>query len=59
MTPGQARWVPSTQAMVYALAGLVAGVPLGVAAALRSNGAREWQVRLIAPLLATTARPVV
>jgi ribonuclease D len=29
-----------------------------MAAALRANGARDWQVRLIAPLLEPTARPV-
>ena len=29
-----------------------------VAAALRAGGAREWQVELVAPLLADAARPV-
>jgi ABC-type antimicrobial peptide transport system permease subunit len=32
MTPRQARRIPSTQAVVYALAGLAAGVPIGIAA---------------------------
>ncbi|NAS21358.1 FtsX-like permease family protein [Herbidospora sp. NEAU-GS84] len=54
MTPGQARWIPRTQALALAGAGLLAGVPLGVAA-----GRALW--RLVAestPLVYVPPTPV-
>ena len=39
MTPGQSRWAALTQAAVFAVAGLLLGVPLGLAA-----GRALWQV---------------
>ncbi|WP_214102637.1 ABC transporter permease [Acrocarpospora catenulata] len=54
MTPAQARWVVLTQAGVLALAGLVAGVPLGLAL-----GRTLWRVVAeSAPLLYAAPTPV-
>jgi hypothetical protein len=39
MTPGQSRWAAATQATVFAAAGLLLGVPLGLAA-----GRSLWRV---------------